>query len=282
MKNIRIGLEVHKDLRLPTEEQVRVFKKCGFDAFFAYWQRGMDVASLKRCADEEGMFFHSLHAPSTRVCDMWYQTENTEDVLNELTECLQAAKENGIPLVVSHAFCGFDRHEPTEMGIRNFERLIEEAEKLNLKIAFENTEGEEYLAALINHFEKNENVGFCWDTGHELCYTHRDLMAEHGRKIFSTHLNDNLGTYSKTGERTGRDDLHLLPFDGIADWSDIVQRLNKWNYNDILMFELKTKSQPGRHENDVYSNMDPEEYLKLAYERCRKVAEMKLKGANVI
>ena len=65
----------------------------------------------------------------------------------------------------------------------------------------------------------------------------------------------------------------MLPFDGIADWKNIAERLNKYNYNDILTFELTTKSKPGRHENDVYDKMPLKEYLAEAFKRaCRAAA----------
>ena len=67
----------------------------------------------------------------------------------------------------------------------------------------------------------------------------------------------------------------MLPFDGIADWNDIVGRLNKYDFHDILTFELNTKSKPGRHENDVYDQMDIELYVTEVFKRACRVAAMK-------
>ena len=63
-------------------------------------------------------------------------------------------------------------------------------------------------------------VGFCIDTGHELCYNHgQDMIGKYGKKkVFGTYLNDNMGM---TGETlTWLDDAHMLPYDGVADWGD--------------------------------------------------------------
>ena len=104
-----------------------------------------------------------------------------------------------------------------------------------MKIAFENTEGEEYLTALMNAFKNDPSVGFCWDTGHEMCYNHsKDMLSLYGDKLICTHLNDNLGIRNYEGKITYLDDLHLLPFDGIADWDNLAARLKAHNYHDTL------------------------------------------------
>ena len=282
MYGCRLGLEVHADFGMPLDRQVGLFKEIGFDSFFTYWKRGLDVSALRKAADESGMLFQSIHAPSTRVCDMWYQTDETEDVLSELLECLRDCAKFSVPIMVSHAFCGFDRHEPTELGFKNFDILIAEAKRLGVKIALENTEGEEYLLALLERYKDEPIVGFCWDSGHEMCYTHYDLLGlpNHGSKLFATHLNDNLGTWAADGDRTGRDDLHLLPFDGAIDWKDVAARLVRWEFDDVLTFELKRLSQPGRHENDGYTRMDIMDYLTQAYMRCCRVAALYMAEKN--
>ena len=101
------------------------------------------------------------------------------------------------------------------------------------------------------------------------------MLALYGDKLIATHINDNLGIRDYDGKITYIDDLHMLPFDGIADWNDIVGRLNKYDFHDILTFELNTKSKPGRHENDVYDQMDIELYVTEVFKRACRVAAMK-------
>ena len=76
------------------------------------------------------------------------------------------------------------------------------------------------------------------------------------------------------------DDLHLLPFDGIADWNDITKRLNAWNYHDILTFEIKVDSQYNRKENEIYKRMPIDEYFTEAYKRACRVAALKQRAAG--
>jgi len=131
----------------------------------------------------------------------------------------------------------------------------------------------------MKHFASSPNVGFCWDTGHEMCYNFdRDMLALYGNRLLCTHLNDNLGVSDYEGRIIWTDDLHLLPFDGIADWKDITARLNRCGYTDFLTFELKIKSLPGRRENDPYARMDIADYLTAAYMRACRVAALKKRG----
>ena len=218
------------------------------------WHEDADIAAYKKAARETGMLYQSLHAPFSRAADFWKEDQAASAAaVTELKHCLAACASNEIPLMVAHAFIGFEDHQPTDAGVHRFGEVVVEAERLGVKIAFENTEGEEYLAALMSAFHGCRHVGFCWDTGHEQCYNRgRNLMSLYGEKILSTHLNDNLGIRDFHGERIfWTDDLHLLPFDGICDWHAIAAELAKYHFTDTLTFELCVRSKPNRFENDA-------------------------------
>ena len=127
--------------------------------------------------------------------------------------------------------------------------------------------------AIMEHFENNETVGFCWDSGHEMCYNYsKDILGEFGERLLVTHLNDNLGISRFDGTIFWTDDLHLLPYDGIGDWEDNVRRLKKARRVPILNLELSIRSKPNRHDNDIYAKMTPEEYYAEAYNRACRIA----------
>lgn len=273
-----LGLELNEQFQIPFDQQLKRFRAAGFRAFFAYWKPDMDVGALRRAADAEGMIFQSMHAPQYRVCKLWHPDAETNSVIDELLACLRDCAAHGVPIMVVHAFCGFGRHEPTEIGLRHYDRIAEEAARLGVKIAIENAEGNEYLDALMNHFKNNPWVGFCWDSGHEMCYNRIDLLEKYGDQLLMTHLNDNMGATPADGTIIWKDDLHLLPFDGVGDWEKIAQRLNRCGYDDILMFELKIVSLPDRTENDKYAAMPLDNYLAEAFQRALRVAALKAKS----
>lgn len=274
-KNL-LCLGTNSQFELSVPDQIRLFKKTGFDGFFTNYTNRADAAEHRKVADETGMIFQSIHAPFDRMREMW---ENGDGAVSQLIDCLRACAENQVPIMVAHTFIGFEDHTPNMIGIDNFGKVVREAEKLGVKIAFENTEGEEYLEALMEHFKESTAVGFCWDTGHEMCYNHsKDMLALYGDRLIATHLNDNLGIRDFDGEITWLDDLHLLPFDGIGDWRGIAERLDRCGFDGILTFELNRFSKPDRHENDPYVEMPIEKYLTQAYIRACRVAALRAKA----
>ena len=260
----------------PFEESLATAADVGWQGFFVCWRQGDDLRPLAAKAREFGMLHQSVHAPWGKAADLWgADEEKGEAAVAELVACLEAAAASGAPLVVAHAWIGFVPTAPTEAGIRRFGRVVDEAKRLGLQIAVENTEGEEHLDALLAAFRGEPAVGFCWDTGHELCYNRgRDLMAAFGDRLLGTHINDNLGITDPAGPTTWLDDLHLLPFDGIADWPGIAQRLVRSGFGGPLTFELNRESKPGRHENDAYGAMPLRDYLAEALARARRVATL--------
>lgn len=98
-------------------------------------------------------------------------------------------------------------------------------------------------------------------------------MAKYGDKLIATHFNDNLGM-EDPNVVTWRDDLHLLPFDGTADWQGIMNRVARHGYEGILTFELTIKNKPDKHYHDAYATWSAEEFYARAYERARRVAAL--------
>lgn len=251
-------------------EQMRIFAEAGFDGFFTAWEPDAPIAENRKAADALKMFYQSVHAPYGKLDKVWQEGEEGDLFLGTLTECLTDCAANEVGIMVCHAFIGFRDHSPTQIGLDRIGRLARRAEELGVKIAFENTEGEEYLAAILNGIP-SPALGFCWDTGHEMCYNHtQDMPSHYGSRIIATHINDNLGIRSFDGTISPIDDLHLLPFDGIADWDWVAERLK--TFDGPLTFELKRFSKPDRHDNDRYLAMTLPQYAAEAYARACRVA----------
>ena len=276
MHNQFLSLSLGGDFGIGFPEQIKLFKKTGFEAFTGHWLEGQE-ASVRECAKiarEENMLFNMLHAPWGNTADMWNEEEQegARRGVEILKSFLTLCAELEIPMLVSHVYVGFEKPcIPSGFGLSNYGEVIKRAEELGVKIAFENTEGEAGLAAIFNEFKNKETVGFCWDSGHEMCYNNsEDLLALYGDRLFATHINDNLGVKSFDGRIFWHDDLHLLPYDGIADWDYNARRVAKTGFDGIITFELNKTSKPNRHENDKYSRLSFEEYLSEAYCRaCR-------------
>ena len=270
----KLCLNISGSFGVEPEEQIKLIKNAGFDAFFYEWDPEK-IDSVAKTGKEQGMIFQSVHAPFQKAADFWGDNEEKGNkAVEELINCLYDCIKYDVPIMVVHAFIGFKDHNPTEIGLKRFEKVVKVARENGVKIAFENTEGEEYLFALLEYFKGNDTVCFCWDSGHEMCYNHsKDLLSLFGDRLVATHLNDNLGISDFEGKTIWTDDLHLLPFDGIADWDYNVKRLKNCGFDGILTFELTRFSKPNRHDNDCYMDMSIEQYLAEAYKRACRVAE---------
>ena len=254
-------------------EQIEVLSDIGWDGMFTDWRKGTDIEAYAKALDARKMKYQSIHAPFSKVDKIWESELDGDAYAEEQIECIRQSAGAGVHLVVAHAIIGMERCTPTSLGLRRFERIFTAAENLGVTVALENTEGEIYVEALMKEFGSSPYVRFCIDTGHEMCYNqNRDLIGKYADKLVCTHLNDNMG---QTGEKiTWHDDSHLLPFDGVADWQGIADRLNAAGYKGDLVFELTSKNKPQRHTHDRYSHLDYKGFVTLALERAKRFREI--------
>ncbi len=274
--NYKLGINLDLGFDATESQILSSAKQAGFEAFFTLWRRGRSelCRQLAQQALQEGMIFQSIHVCWDRIESLWADDEYTQDVVDYHIECIHLCRELNVPIMVLHVFAGFGvDYIPTESGLESVGKIVREAERCNVRLAFENTEGEPYLAAILERYASSPCVGYCWDTGHEQCYNSGRPMPElYGNgKVFATHFNDSLGI---TGtEITWLDDAHLLPYDGIIDWSMTMRRLEQSGYREeILTFELTRKNKPDRHTHDAYASCSLDEFLKQAYECAKRVA----------
>ena len=263
-------------------DHVNMIGQIGWEAFFTGWDRN----NLERWANEAargGLIYQSIHSPfggQHKVSYMWQDREEGKFVTDQLIECVKDCAKFDIPVMVIHPFIGFRDHTPTQVGLDNYARVVEVANKLGVRLGFENVEGEEYLAALMEKFWDEPCCGFCLDTGHEQCYNGgKDMMALYGEKLCHTHFNDNLGIIlppDASVDLTWHNDLHLTMGDGIVDWKGVMDRIDASPYEGPLICELTRGNKPGRHDHDGYAAMTMEGFYAFALERARKVRDRKL------
>lgn len=249
-------------------------KNAGFDACF--WDAGehnVTAEMVAKSVKEHKLIFQSIHAPFGSMNKMWETGEEGDRFLKELIDCLHDCANSEVPIMICHAYIGFGEQHPNDLGIERFGKLLREAEKLSVKVAFENTEGEKYLEYIKNYLWDSKSAGFCIDTGHEMCYNRRkDMIGKYGDKLIATHINDNMGV---TGDEiTWMDDSHMLPFDGTADWESVAQRIAKTGFSDILTLELLDENKPNRNTHERYKQLSVAEFLSEAHKRALKLAEL--------
>lgn len=271
----KVGISVGNGYSLPSEEVIAMVAKIGFEAVSLALSNGADIPNLAQTARDCGLTVQSLHAPILKAAAMW-DPDDTVGIpaREELLTALNICAENNISIMVAHVWIGFNyTFDANKLYFANYDAVVAKAKELGIRIAFENTEGEEYLYALMERYKNESHVGFCWDSGHEMCYNRsKPLLKNFGDRLLMTHLNDNLGIRDFGGKMTSRDDLHLLPYDGIGDWDEYIALLKDAKPIDIINFEVGLSSKRERHENDAYAQMPLVNYFTEAYNRACRIA----------
>lgn len=259
-----------------TTQHISLVKQIGWDAFFTAWDHS-HVEEWAETGAKNGLLYTSIHAPFSREYHIWNGTEEGDMIVKQLIDCATDCARFDIPVMVLHTMNGFSPKTPaapTQVGLDNYARIIEAGNRLGVKLAFENTEREEFLAAVMQKFRDEPSVGFCYDTGHEQCYRNSDMMALYGDKLCHTHFDDNFGV---TGDTiTWYDDAHLPMGDGIVNWKRVMDSIDACGYTGVLTCELTTKNKPERSTQGKYLNMPIDAFYALALDRARKLLNREL------
>lgn len=273
MRQLILGTGLGFEKEIPIEEQIVRIGNAGWGGIFTGWNEDKGLAEYARIAKENGLLYQSVHAPFDKIDKLWDAERSGEVETERLKRCIEETAEAGVGIVVMHAIIGFDKNRPTHIGVKRFAELADLAAQCGVKIALENTEGSVYLDTLLEAFSEHPNVGFCIDTGHEMCYNYGlDMIGKYGNQLIATHLNDNMKITGRS--ITWLDDAHMLPFDGLANWRDIAARLKFAGYEGPLTFEVTSQSKPHRATHDRYSTLNFDEFVSLALRKARKFASM--------
>ena len=272
----RIGFSLQKQYDRPHAEILPLLSENGFSAVSPVWSEELDMAALAACAKSHCLEIQSLHAPHKGIALLWEpNSDGANVVLDNIIRSIDDCARFEIPTLVMHGWSGLYYTFPeTPLDFSFFDRIVRRAEERGVSVAFENLEGEEYLAALMTRYESCKNIGYCRDSGHDNCYPHKtDFLASYGDRLIMTHINDNLGLRREDGVPTGDDDLHFIPYDGVIDWDCEIARLAIAAKQEILNFELKTASHSTAPEDLIYAGVTTEEFIAKAADRARKIAE---------
>ncbi|MBR2018984.1 MAG: sugar phosphate isomerase/epimerase [Clostridia bacterium] len=250
---MKIGVNLNCYGPLPLEEQFSLLKRYGFDTTFCISENPL-LAEAIALAKREGIVFETLHAPYREINAIWSAGEEGEAFLARLIASVESCAANEIPTLVVHLSSGLTPPRINDLGNERFDRLMEVAHREGVKIAYEN---QRMIANLAMAMEVYPEAVFCWDVGHEACFTgDRDYMALFSKRIGALHLQDNLCEFNK--------DLHLIPYDGAIDMENAAKRLAQSDYKGSIMLELVRSKWEG------YAKLTPDEYYAKAADAARR------------
>ena len=252
----KLGINLHAVKGLTDEEYLREIAGLRFPSIFSGVRTPEHQTAIAELCAKYGLEYETLHAPFGHINDIWLENDN--GMLDELCACVDHCVLAGAPIAVVHLSAGQKPPSITDIGRERFTRLVDYAAEKNIVIAFEN---QRKLANIAWAFEAftTDTVKFCWDCGHEFCFTPgRHYMPLFGDRLICTHIHDNTAVFN--------DDSHFLPFDGACDFGYVADTLRNSNYTGSLMLEVGNPSR--------YGELSPQEFLKKAWDAAVRLCTM--------
>lgn len=264
----KTGINLHAIKGLSDEEYIEKISLLGFNSIFTSTYDLDRHIKIAEACKKYGISYEFIHAPFDNINDIWRDGANGENVLSELIRSVDIASQTGVKTIIVHLSSGEKAPAPYDIGRERFYRLVKYAASKNVIIAFENQRKIYNLAWALETFCEKVS-GFCWDVGHENCFTPgREYMPLFGNRIICTHIHDNSGVYN--------DDEHLIPFDGNINFYKVADTLVKNNFNGTLMLEVFAEN------SNKYEGYTPEKYLQRAANAAKRFANMVKEKRNIL
>ena len=258
----QIGINLNAKQGMTEQAYLDKVKELGFDAVFTGVPGSAErMAEIGNALEKRGLVWETMHAPYKNINQMWLEGEGSEQMLASLLGGVDACHAAGVPILVVHLSSGMKPPSLTDVGRGRFITLVEHAVSKGVQIAFENQRKLANIAWTFEEFEDVPNVGFCWDTGHESCFSPgRQYMPLFGKRLICTHIHDNNGVFDH--------DEHLLPFDGRIDFERVARQIRESGFKGSLMLEAIAAN------SHAYDDMACEAYLERAAAAVKKLRDM--------
>lgn len=246
---------------------LEIAHRTGFEVFTTGKKPIETMTKIKEKAVAFGMDFPFLHSPYSGINNMWLEGDEYLTIFKGITESVDVAAACDVSAVVTHVSSGWQAPPVNDLGLSRFDALVDYAAEKGVTLAFENLRMTGNLAYLADRYEHRDNVRFCYDCGHEHCYTKTvpwiDIFTD---KIIATHIHDNLSR--PFGDKTTDPDLHWLPFDGTFDYHEMMRKLDKYGYAGPLLLEVF------RNARADYKELTPEEFIATSYDRIKRISTL--------
>jgi len=219
--------------------------------------------NLKKKIENHHLSVSAIHMPMKSVDISCLEEYNRVRSVREVEKTVLAAYRLDAPLIVVHpgGMCRdiSKREERLKNSIVSLTEIAEFCNQWNVKLTIENTPpgriGDSWIEIkkIIDELE-SDSVGICLDIGHHLLNNDNrendkisldleEKLGELKTRILHIHIHDN----------DGKEDLHLLPGEGLLPWSSFLSFLKKINYNNTLILELKNQTKIDIKNNKINS-----------------------------
>lgn len=200
-----------------------------------------DADSFRKLTEDLSIVIRSGHCPIADTdCGSLDQRRRRASV-EMMAACLEPLASIGAEILVVHVNGPQDYNKQTcpkswESSARSLQELSTMAASAGMKIAVENlphyhTDRPGHAMSQLRELiaDLGEHVGLCLDVSHALVSGHDPVeeLAVAGERLFCLHLHD----------CDGQEDGHLLPGQGVIDWTTLIDELNSMNFAGLRMIE---------------------------------------------
>ncbi len=216
------GTYIFKHESLSAAERIKAIKAAGFD--FIALSYGADLAEQVALCHQLELPIENVHLNCRGTSKLWDSEEEGAPILEGYCRQIRECAELGIKIGIAHVTYGSVLKPAGEEGLARFGKIVECAKQYDFTLAFENSKASEHLSYVLDHF-KDENVRFCYDTGHDLGMAvdteyFNNYLPRYGDRLGAIHLHDTIPGF----------DMHSAPFDGAIDWQTIAGQLAQTDY----------------------------------------------------
>lgn len=234
----RLGLFAWFGVPIPFVERMSLIRDAGFEATSLWWEE--DDETRRRLRDlapdivrNAGLHLDNLHAPYAGCNALW--SDNATERLAMIDRHLgwvEDCARHDVPMLVMHVTQGNTVAPPNAHGLDSMRRIVSAAEKRDLRIAIENTRGEQHIHWILDQID-NPALGLCYDSSHDWLYAADPvaLLSRWGHRVMTTHLSDT----------DGRRDRHWLPGEGAVDFERIAAQPAWQQYAGTCLLEVVPK-----------------------------------------
>lgn len=242
----------------------RLIKQAGFEGVLLWWdfaECGEDYRLQPALARQAGLWIENIHTQFNGIHHIWEDNAAGQAVFEYYLRCVDDCAAFEIPAMVMHAHKrGVPPPPEPRLGLDRFKRIVDRAGQKGINVAMENQRSAWQMALAARLLEElpSQRFGFCLDSGHHHAreVPEIDFLTRFGHRLMALHLHDNDST----------DDQHLLPFDGTVDWPAQMRGIAETGYQGPTTLEVV---------NEGYQDKTPEEFLALAYERAKRLEQLR-------
>ncbi len=202
------------------------------------------IQDVKQIAEDHAIEFSQAHSSFYNFCDPFAKDKEFLDQM--VLRSMECAGILGVKWVVIHAGTDFSSArlvaDSKKKNLEYFRPVLEHAARHNVGVAIENlwelqispkrryTTTAEELVDLVDTLSLEfPNVGICWDVEHAniMQQSQTANLELIGNRLKATHISDN----------TGINNDHILPFNGLTNWAEIMQALKRIGYEGDFTYE---------------------------------------------